>query len=189
LRRNRAPHETQSEQNICTRDRRKAVALLLTRRSGTLRRAEIFDGPVVRAWRATPNQSNRSFPSGVARNARTRIGNHAVVIGRRNDEAIRLFSGIFGLLHFVRNDESGLLRHPLHIGYGMFFYRHDVFYRHVIPDGIFPETDLFFYRHSVPDGTHNPAITKSVIIRRNDGTIPDTTIILNLQLKNNCLWI
>jgi hypothetical protein len=39
LRRNRAPHETQSEQNIYTRDRRKAGALLSTRRSGTLRRA------------------------------------------------------------------------------------------------------------------------------------------------------
>jgi hypothetical protein len=36
-----------------------------------------------------------------------------VVIARRNDEAIRLFSDISGLLHFVRNDESGLLRHPL----------------------------------------------------------------------------
>jgi hypothetical protein len=45
--RNRAPHETQSEQNIYTRDRRKAGALLSTRRSGTLRRAEIFDGPVL----------------------------------------------------------------------------------------------------------------------------------------------
>jgi hypothetical protein len=43
----------------------------LARRSGTLRRAEIFDGPVVRALRATPNQINRSFPSGIARNART----------------------------------------------------------------------------------------------------------------------
>jgi hypothetical protein len=81
LRRNRAPHETQSEQNIYTRDRHKAGALLSTRRSGTLRRAGIFDGPVVRALRATPNQINRSFPPGVARNARTRIGNHAVVGG------------------------------------------------------------------------------------------------------------
>jgi hypothetical protein len=37
---------------------------------------------------------------------------YPVVIARRNDEAIRLFSGISGLLHSVRNDESGLLRHP-----------------------------------------------------------------------------
>jgi hypothetical protein len=36
------------------------------------------------------------------------------VIARRNDEAIRLLSGISGLLHFVRNDEIGLLRQPLH---------------------------------------------------------------------------
>jgi hypothetical protein len=28
-----------------------------------------------------------------------------IVIARRNDEAIRLFSGISGLLHSVRNDE------------------------------------------------------------------------------------
>jgi hypothetical protein len=34
------------------------------------------------------------------------------VIARRNDEAIRLLSGISGLLHFVRNDEIGLSRHP-----------------------------------------------------------------------------
>jgi hypothetical protein len=54
LRRNHAPHETQSEQNIYMRDSRKAGALLLTRRSGTLRRAEIFDIPVVGALRATP---------------------------------------------------------------------------------------------------------------------------------------
>jgi hypothetical protein len=86
LRRNRAPHETQSEQNNYTRDRRKAGALLSTRLSGTLRRAEIFDGPVVRALRATPNQINRSFPSGVACNARTRIGNHAVVIGNCEEQ-------------------------------------------------------------------------------------------------------
>jgi hypothetical protein len=39
--------------------------------------------------------------------------NPAVVIGRRNDEAIRLFSVISGLLHFVRNDESWLSRRPL----------------------------------------------------------------------------
>jgi hypothetical protein len=98
---------------IGTRDRRKAGALLLTRRSGTLRRAEIFDGPVVRALRATPNQIHRSFLSGVARNARTRIGNHAVVIGRKNEEAIRLLSVILGLLprtevcftSFVMTDE------------------------------------------------------------------------------------
>jgi hypothetical protein len=110
-----------------TSDRR---SITLARRSGTLRRAEIFDGPVVRALRATPNQINRSFPSGVARNARTRIGNHPVVIARRNDEAIRLLSDISGLLHFVRNDESGLSRQPL-----------------------LRENDLFFYRHSVPNGT------------------------------------
>jgi hypothetical protein len=35
-----------------------------------------------------------------------------IVIARRNDEAIRLFSGVSGLLHFVRNDEIGLLRQP-----------------------------------------------------------------------------
>ncbi|MDR1454973.1 MAG: hypothetical protein LBJ01_04915 [Tannerella sp.] len=52
LRRNHAPHETPSEQNIYTRDRRKAGALLLTRRSGTLRRAGVHgalscnDGPL-----------------------------------------------------------------------------------------------------------------------------------------------
>jgi hypothetical protein len=37
---------------------------------------------------------------------------YSVVIARRNDEAIQLFSGVSELLHFVRNDESGLLRHP-----------------------------------------------------------------------------
>jgi hypothetical protein len=40
-----------------------------------------------------------------------------VVIGRRNDEAIQVFSDISGLLPAsfpaVRNDESGLLRQPL----------------------------------------------------------------------------
>jgi hypothetical protein len=49
---------------------------------------------------------------------------YPVVIARRNDEAIQLLSVTSGLLHFVRNDESGLLRHPLRIGYGIFFYRH-----------------------------------------------------------------
>jgi hypothetical protein len=34
------------------------------------------------------------------------------VIGRRNDEAIQLLSVISGLLHYVRNDEIGLSRHP-----------------------------------------------------------------------------
>jgi hypothetical protein len=40
---------------------------------------------------------------------------YPVVIARRNDEAIQLFSDTSGLLHFVRNDEIGLLRRPLHI--------------------------------------------------------------------------
>ncbi|MDR1379941.1 MAG: hypothetical protein LBJ47_00505 [Tannerella sp.] len=34
------------------------------------------------------------------------------VIARRNDEAIQFLSGISGLLHFVRNDGTGLLRRP-----------------------------------------------------------------------------
>jgi hypothetical protein len=34
------------------------------------------------------------------------------VIGRRNDEAIQLFSDVSGLLHSVRNDEIGLSRQP-----------------------------------------------------------------------------
>ncbi|MDR1455247.1 MAG: hypothetical protein LBJ01_06315 [Tannerella sp.] len=72
LRRNHAPHETPSEQHIYTWDRRKAGALLSTRRSGTLRRAGIFDGPVVRALHATPVHN----------------GNHEVVIGMH--EAIRV---------------------------------------------------------------------------------------------------
>jgi hypothetical protein len=36
---------------------------------------------------------------------------HIVVTARRDGEAIRLLSGIYGLLHFVRNDGTGLLRH------------------------------------------------------------------------------
>jgi hypothetical protein len=45
----------------------KAGALLSTRRSGTLRRAEIFDGQVVRALRATPDQINRLFLGAVSK--------------------------------------------------------------------------------------------------------------------------
>jgi predicted transcriptional regulator len=37
---------------------------------------------------------------------------HLLVIGRRNDEAIRILSTISGLLHSVRNDEIGLSRQP-----------------------------------------------------------------------------
>jgi hypothetical protein len=40
---------------------------------------------------------------------------YLIVIARRNDEAIRLLSGISGLLHSVRNDESGLLRQPHYV--------------------------------------------------------------------------
>jgi hypothetical protein len=59
--------------------------------------------------------------SGTRMYCRSRMGlsrkAHLVVIARRNDEAIRLFSVTFGLLHFVRNDESGLLRQPLYIAF------------------------------------------------------------------------
>jgi hypothetical protein len=41
---------------------------------------------------------------------------HPVVIARRNDEAIQLLPAFSGLLHFVRNDEIGLSRHPQYVG-------------------------------------------------------------------------
>jgi hypothetical protein len=52
----------------------------------------------------------------------------------------------------VRDDTIPSRRHAIRC-------RDIICYRHVIPNGILLETDLFFYRHSVPNGTHNPTIT------------------------------
>jgi hypothetical protein len=72
------------------------------------------------------------------------VAHHAaVVIGRRNDEAIRILSGISGLLHFVRNNEIWLSRHPLYIN-RTHFPSVDERRRCSTPDGVSAKTAIVF---------------------------------------------
>jgi hypothetical protein len=138
LRRNHAPHETPSEQTIYTRYRRKAGALLSTRRSGTLRRAGIFDGPLENGeWglaiasflartahgrlKCTRSFPSGVHPSGVARNARTQrqsCGRHCEERSNRRSRKSEATPAWFGDCFVPTNDGARQVEmHPVgHVG-------------------------------------------------------------------------